>query len=219
MNLSYKLVRSHRRSLCLLIKEGELVVRAPYLTPKFFIDRFVASKTFWIKKHLQKPSPSFKRQYNEGEKFLLFGKEYKLRVIKTNQKDSNIYIRGLQLNALVYDTSKKFLKLAIEKFYRLKTQKIVLGLIKKYEPGFKGKVTIKPYKSKWGSCSGRDDLTFNLKLAMTPIEVIKYVLLHELSHIREKNHSKRFWKLVEASDNQYNEKRKWLRENHQRIVL
>jgi hypothetical protein len=219
MNFSYKLIRSRRRSICLLIKEGEIVVRAPRLAPKIIIDRFVLSKGDWINKHLKKSSVRFKRQYKEGESFLFSGKEYQLKIIKTNLKSPEIRFNKNDLVALTYDSSKGFLKIQIEKFYRAKTQNTVQKLIKKYEPNFSGKVTIRSYRSKWGSCSRKNDLTFNTKLSMTPDAVIEYVVLHELSHIKEKNHSKRFWVLVKSSDEKYNEKRRWLRQNNDKLAL
>lgn len=219
MNQKYKLIRSHRRTVCLLIKDGELVARAPYFTPKPIVDRFIMSKSDWIERHLQKSKNHFKREYKEGETFLYHGKNFELKIIKTNLKSPEVKFDEDKLVVLSYDTSKKFIKLAIEKFYRIRAQKVVNNLIKEYDPSFRGKITIKSYKSKWGSCSAKNDLTFNLKLAMTPFEVIKYVISHELSHINEKNHSKRFWQLVKLSDEKYNEKRKWLRLNNEKLVL
>ena len=65
----------------------------------------------------------------------------------------------------------------------------------------------------WGSCSPRGTLSFNWRLALAPFEVLDYVVVHELCHLREANHSPRFWALVESRRPRYREQRRWLREH------
>lgn len=217
--MNYQIIRSRRRSMCIMIKDGEVVVKAPPLVPKVLINRFVLSKSDWINKHLTNPKVRFKRQYKEGEKFLVLGREHILKIIKTILKKPEIKLEGKNLVILTYDDSKKFLRLQVEKFYSEKTRQIVRRTIQKYEPSYSGKILFKAYKSKWGSCTGKNDLSFNVKLAMTPIEVIEYVVIHELAHFHQKNHSRHFWSLVSSADKEYNSKRKWLRANNDKLVL
>ena len=74
-----------------------------------------------------------------------------------------------------------------------------------------GRITIRHQKTRWGSCSGKGNLNFNCLLMLMPQEVRDYVIIHELAHRREMNHSKAFWEIVEEFDPQYKEHRKWLR--------
>ncbi|MDO8804161.1 MAG: M48 family metallopeptidase [Elusimicrobiota bacterium] len=76
-----------------------------------------------------------------------------------------------------------------------------------------GRVFIKDQRTLWGSCSGRKNLNFNWRLAAAPPEALDYVVIHELCHLREMNHSKRFWDLVRAACPDYKARRKWLRDN------
>ncbi len=76
-----------------------------------------------------------------------------------------------------------------------------------------GRVFVKDQRTLWGSCSGRKNLNFNWRLAAAPAEALDYVVIHELCHLREMNHSKRFWALVEAACPDYRARRKWLRDN------
>lgn len=76
-----------------------------------------------------------------------------------------------------------------------------------------GRVCVKDQRTLWGSCSGRKNLNFNWRLAAAPPEALDYVVIHELCHLREMNHSKRFWDLVKASCPDYRARRKWLRDN------
>ena len=75
-----------------------------------------------------------------------------------------------------------------------------------------GRITIRNQRTRWGSCSGRGNLNFNCLLMLVPPEVRDYVIVHELCHRKEMNHSKRFWALVEGILPEYKQSRKWLRE-------
>ena len=81
-----------------------------------------------------------------------------------------------------------------------------------------GRVTIKAQRTKWGSCSSKRNLNFNLLLMLTPQEVIDSVVVHELCHLRELNHSPRFYALVRAAMPDYDTHRRWLRLNGPRIM-
>ena len=74
-----------------------------------------------------------------------------------------------------------------------------------------GRVFIKDQKTLWASCSGKRNLNFNWRLAAAPPEILDYVVIHELCHLREMNHSKRFWSLVGQSCPDYKAHKKWLK--------
>ena len=76
-----------------------------------------------------------------------------------------------------------------------------------------GRISVRRQHSKWGSCSGKGNLNFNCLLLLAPESVLDYVVVHELCHRREMNHSKRFWALVESICPDFREARRWLREN------
>lgn len=74
-----------------------------------------------------------------------------------------------------------------------------------------GRITIRNQKTRWGSCSGKGNLNFNCLLMLAPGDVLDYVVIHELCHRREMNHSKKFWDLVAAEMPDYKDKKKWLK--------
>jgi len=76
-----------------------------------------------------------------------------------------------------------------------------------------GRVFVKDQRTLWGSCSGKRNLNFNWRLAAAPPEVLDYVVIHELCHLREMNHSKRFWNLVRGFCPDYKAQKKWLKDN------
>jgi len=82
-----------------------------------------------------------------------------------------------------------------------------------------GRITIRKQKTRWGSCSREGNLNFNCLLIMAPPEVLDYVVVHELSHRLEMNHSPRFWAQVEKVIPDYRNPRKWLKEHGSQMML
>lgn len=81
-----------------------------------------------------------------------------------------------------------------------------------------GRITIRNQKTRWGSCSGKGNLNFNCLLMLTPTDIQDYVVVHELCHRKEMNHSPKFWAEVAKIIPDYQKKRKWLRENGTEIM-
>lgn len=77
------------------------------------------------------------------------------------------------------------------------------------------RITVKNQKTRWGSCSSKRNLNFNYKLAYMPQEILDYVVVHELAHLRHMNHSREFWALVEQYIPDYRARRGWLKEHGQ----
>lgn len=76
-----------------------------------------------------------------------------------------------------------------------------------------GRIAIRDQRTRWGSCSSRGTLSFNWRLVHAPLDVAEYVVVHELCHLREPNHSPGFWELVAAARPGYREQRRWLSEH------
>lgn len=81
-----------------------------------------------------------------------------------------------------------------------------------------GRITIRNQKTRWGSCSGKGNLNFNCLLMLAPPEVIDYVVVHELCHRKEMNHSKAFWNEVEKVLPEYRKQVQWLKEDGSRLI-
>ena len=82
-----------------------------------------------------------------------------------------------------------------------------------------GRITIRNQRTRWGSCSSIGNLNFNCLLMLTPVEIQDYVIVHELCHRIEMNHSKRFWQLVESAMPDYKARRKWLKDEGKYILM
>ncbi len=99
---------------------------------------------------------------------------------------------------------------------RLAVRELVAMLIDEEAPAIgvePARVQIRDQRSRWGSCSTRGTLSFNWRLVLAPFDVLDYVVVHELCHLREPNHSSRFWKLVEQRRPDWRAQRNWLHEH------
>ena len=107
------------------------------------------------------------------------------------------------------------------KLLREKTRQLVTERVKHYAPiiGVQyNQIAIRTQHTRWGSCSSKGNLNFNCLLGLTPLEVLDYVVVHELCHLIEMNHSMQFWDAVERTMPDYKVHRKWLKDNGNRLI-
>lgn len=213
-----QIIRSHRRSIAIEItKEGELVVKAPILTPKFLIQQFLNEKAEWIKKSLttiQKRKP-VKRQYTEDEEFLFLGKVYKLKLssgMEIALKNDILYLPKVSL----FRAEKELTNWYIREAKEIITKRVVYHAEKMHTAYTS--LMFSDTKSKWGTCFPDNSLQFNWRLVMAPLMVLDYVVIHELVHTTEKNHSDAFWRKVRLYTPAYRQHRKWLNDNAHVLV-
>ena len=215
-----KLVRSKRKTLSLIVEtNGTLTVRAPLRMKETDIRRFIEEKKGWIK---QKQAKALKdavapRQFVDGESFLYLGKEVTLRIVPNGN------------SALMMDGIFKLTKSAqpraesvFEDWYKKQARKVLSERVNffSHKYGFKvGKIRISSARTRWGSYSSKGTLSFTWRLVMAPLEIIDYVVVHELCHSKELNHSKAFWAQVEAILPDYKWRRKWLKSNGAKLRL
>lgn len=198
-----KLIRSRRRSISLMISpDATLTVRAPFSTALEYIEKLVAEKRDWINKKqmkiLKNGLPLRPKKFEDGEEFFYLGKLCKFHF--ENRK--NLGIKERRENVIAW-----YRRQALQKITeRADSFSKITGW--KYRS-----IVITRAERRWGSCGPKNSINFSWKLIMAPLDVVDYVVVHELAHISEKNHSKRFWKKVFEVLPGYKGRRKWLREN------
>lgn len=107
------------------------------------------------------------------------------------------------------------------KMLREKTRQLVTERVEHYAPiiGVRyGQISIRMQRTRWGSCSSKGNLNFNCLLALVPSEVLDYVVVHELCHLKELNHSERFWSEVSNVLPDYKVQKKWLKDNGNNLI-
>jgi len=216
-----KLIRSKRRTIALIIeRDGSFTVRAPMRAPHAAIETFIQQKADWItrtRKKIKSIEPTVGKQYADGEKFLFLGSSFDLKLV------------GLQKHSLHFDSGFTLRQSAqikgeqvFTRWYKSRAFEIISERVEKYSQQYNfapKQVKISSAKTRWGSCSPNGTLNFTWRLVMAPLDVIDYVVVHELAHLRVKNHSSKFWKAVEVIYPEYKKQRKWLRENGGKLNL
>ncbi len=231
-DIEYKIVKRKRFTggVSLRIKDGSVTVTAPFWVTTSAIEQFIQSKIDWIKNTITKQLSTVqpKKLYEAGENHLLFGQEKKLQIVFSDSPTrTTISLEQEALLARVYsgfDTQKQKLEIetSLLRFYLEQGIEYITEKANYYSDllGVSySKIDIKKVSSIWGSCSAKNVLSFNRKLVMAPKEIIDYVIIHEVCHLRERNHSSRFWALVRNFDKNYKQNRHWLSKNHHFLTI
>ena len=204
-------------------REVHLVI--PRFVLPFEVNRFVIEKTPWIEKQWEKienqSSIHPKPKYKSGDIFYYMGRPLELTVRPCEKKRPSVRISADKLIIQLYHRVSeaegvKMVKKTLEDFYRKKAEEIIHDRLEYFNEHYRfryHRITLRNQKSRWGSCSTQKNLNFNWRLAMAPVEIIDYVVVHELCHLKEMNHSASFWKLVSEACPDYKKSRKWLKEN------
>ncbi len=216
-----KLVRAKRRTIALIIeRDGSLTVRAPMRAPQILIHQFIREKADWITRAREKIKSIViipAKQYVDGETFLFLGSSFNLKLVKP-QRPSLQFDNGFTLS----HTAQPKGELTFTNWYKKQAHEIISKRVNHYAQKYNftpKHVKITSAKTRWGSCSSNGSLNFTWRLVMAPLDVIDYVVVHELAHLRVKNHSSKFWNEVADIYPDYKKQRKWLREYGENLNL
>ena len=217
---------SKRKTAAIKIQKGKVFVIVPACLPMTAIESLVAKKNRWIKEKLaiQNEIIAIKpKEFVSGESFSFLGRNHSLKiesglypVIKLHDDELVVSVRDKTAdNAMaIKQLMIKWYKQQAESELREKTERYsrIVGV----NPT---SVTIKSFKSRWGSCSIAGGIQYNWKIMIAPDRVVNYVVVHELCHILHHNHSPAFWKAVERYCHDYRDCGAWLKINGARLEV
>ncbi|MCL4384956.1 MAG: M48 family metallopeptidase [Actinobacteria bacterium] len=219
--IEFEVKYKNRKTLAIQIEPLEKIsVFSPRGLSEETIIEKVKSKSRWIIKKLldfqETGYNHFNKNFADGEMFMYLGRDYSLHIqLNKNFKRPEVMLNDGKLSIITPSKEKLVLKKALGKWYRKEAEKIILKRIELIKPKFNnielGQIKIKEQKKRWGSCTFKGNLLFNWRIVMAPYCVIDYIIVHELSHLVHKNHSKKFWDMVESILPDYKERKKWLR--------
>ncbi|KXA90901.1 hypothetical protein AKJ57_03200 [candidate division MSBL1 archaeon SCGC-AAA259A05] len=158
------------------------------------------------------------RRFEEGETFPLLGEDHEL-VVSSETEDNKIENGRMVLSAQNLKDSS--IKEELENLYKKKAREIIEDILEDYQylNVDYNKIKLKNQKTRWASCSSLKNLNFNWRIVMAPKEIIEYIVVHELVHLEEKGHSKKFWSKVASILPDYKERVKWLEEHSPKMVF
>jgi len=212
-----QIIRSKRKTISIEVRPGGgVIVRAPLHTPEKQIFAILEMRADWIRKAQSQQNarqPYRPHGYVDGEMFWYLGKQYPLKIVERGTPALKFQPgQGFLLSkAHSVDAQKVFVE-----WYRKQTRKVVSEHITKYQKAYNFKVgalRINSARTRWGSCSGKNNLNFTYRLIMAQPSAVEYVVVHELAHTRVKNHSTAFWHLVTEIYPDWKRERAYLKKN------
>ncbi|MBP1750082.1 MAG: hypothetical protein H6Q52_2621 [Deltaproteobacteria bacterium] len=216
--LSYRIVRSKNRKRTMTLKlerNGTVIILVPDRTPKEEIRRFFNSKVPWIHKKLGEYRECLEKSdtpknFITGEKFLYLGDEYPLEIIQ-GQVSRLTLSQGMFTLCKNHKTDGRQMFI---RWYKTRAHDIFAERVAFYAKNLGvqfNSIRITTARTRYGSCSFDDRLAFSYRLIMAPYPIIDYIIVHELAHIRIKNHSRDFWEYVETILPDYRQSKTWLK--------
>lgn len=214
-NKKLRIIKTKRKSISISVtRNAEIIVRAPVGLSENTIYGVIRQKSAWIESNLEKIRNLPSRSFLPGESFPFLGHEYTI-VLGSDKKQISISGGRLEIPAM-FQTGhdEKNLRNRIIDWCKKQAHSVISARC--HELSIKAKipyasVRITDARKRWGSCGPRGSLNFSWRLVLCPVDVIDYVVIHELAHILIRNHSESFWKKVEELMPDYRNKEKWLR--------
>lgn len=214
-----KVIRSKRKTVALSIApDASIIVKAPRFTPMFFINSFVKKHQDWISQQqalIKKKIVTQKKELQHGDLALFLGIQHEVifgDFLEIAAKD----------NKILFPKAMQFIaKKQIDIWYQQQARKIIRTQVDHFAAEMKTHytgLTFSDTSSQWGSCTAENKLQFSWRLIMAPILVVNYVVVHELAHTFEKNHSQRFWRVVAKYCPSYQRQRNWLKRQGNTLI-
>ncbi|WP_312642063.1 SprT family zinc-dependent metalloprotease [Hydrogenoanaerobacterium sp.] len=214
----YKLIRSKRKTLAIHITpQAEVEVRAPLRMPQGTIDAFVRQKQGWVSAHVNamRERVLARESFAIGNTLMLLGREYPAIAVQGKKAvfDGEHF--------LIPQGSFEQVRPAVTALYRTLAQRELASRVQKYGVVMgltPSAVKISGARTRWGSCSGKNSLNFSWRLVLAHPDAVDYVVVHELAHIRQHNHSSAFWQVVEDVLPDYKRREKMLKALQQHLA-
>ena len=227
LGLRVEVVRSIRRTAALHIIGSDLQVRVPEYVEDERVAAFLQKKRPWIRSkvaEIQLLPPHRTKELVSGESFPYLGRHYRLKVQEGHQV--GVSLSGGYLKATIRPNEQgehRTLKIQqyLQNWYRNKAQERLKEKTDRYAKQIgvsPAAVSVRNFKSRWGSCDKKGQVVFNWNIIKAPHSVVDYVVVHELCHLIHPNHSKEFWQVVSRFDSNYLEHRQWLKVQGARLL-
>lgn len=216
MQLDYQIVYSNRKTITITVeRDRSVVVSAPIGMSPERIKELVESKKLWLFEkinHIQKyPSQVLRKEFVTGETIMYLGRYYRLEITGEDKPEvrfqNRFFIPRCQQAQAAQLLREWYMARAREKL----TPKIryfaeALGVTY-------NQILISDLKYRWASCTPKNNLNFNWRILKAPLFVIDYLIVHELAHLLEANHTPQFWNIIAVQVPRYESAKEWLRTN------
>lgn len=212
----YQLIFSRRKTIGLTIeRDNRLVVRAPEGTTSAQVEDVLARKALWLyrqRRHARRyPIDLPRKEFVTGESLLYLGRHYRLEVL--DQPLNGVRFCGkFQISRDSGDSAALLLRCWYEDHARQRLTTRARTFARQLGVSY-NELTVSDLKYRWGSCTPKDNLNFNWRIVKSPAFVLDYLVVHELAHLLEPNHTRRFWTIVAVQVPDWERAKAWLREH------
>jgi len=216
MEIKYEIRYSERKTIGITVeRDRSVVVCAPFGTRPDIIGKLIEKKRVWLNKKINGinkfPEKKSYKEFVSGESLIYLGSIYKLKVV-SDDFDGVKFDNCFSIS--IHNRNKA--NMLLKEFYQSGAKEILVPRIKRFAEnlGVKhSKILITDSKYRWGSCTPKGNITFNWRIIKAPVNVIDYIIVHELAHLLESNHTATFWNIVSVQLPQYKKAKEWLKEN------
>lgn len=196
------IVKPHLKHIYLSFNEaGDLVVKSPKISLER-IEKLLLQKASWInasrKKLAQKKGKAF--AFTQESQLYFLGESHPLELIIHDKKRTKLLFDGDIFRLYYSQYDEDAFQKHIDMFYKNEAQAYIPTIVEQWAKTMRltpSKISFRKTKRQWGSCSSKNALSFNTMTMKLPLDVIEYIVIHELAHIQHKHHQKSFWALVE----------------------
>jgi len=217
---AYTLIRSNRKDILFqALPKGVTRVYAPSYMRLREMDAMVLARLDELKALHEKVAAIEEKNAPEpildGQLLRVYGRDVRICILPHNLPRAQLYPDRLLL-CLPDITDQTALRALVKAALSKEALRVIRERLDFFAPQLgraPGRVTIRDQKSRWGSLSSKGNLNFNWKLILAPVQALDYVVIHELCHLQEFNHSRRFWALVKQQMPEYEAWKNWLKDN------
>lgn len=226
LDVPVRIVREARHSIRFAVGKSSLLVRVPHFLSETEEERQIIRLQSWASAQFRRHPALRERfqpfRYQDGEVLFVGGRSYRLCIRFEERSSHRAALRNGEVHLNLSNreqpmalakASRQLLSRVIGADFLPQIRKRVFELNELYFQQPLKRVSLKYNSSNWGSCSSGNNINLSTRLLFAPPDVQDYVIVHELAHLVELNHSDRFWKLVSEAMPEYEEKEKWLRQN------
>jgi predicted metal-dependent hydrolase len=218
-SVPYKIRVSTRATrLRITVSTKGVTVTLPKGVPQREAERFLQQNAVWLNAQLARSAKLINPSTLPADVMLWHGEAVQLQRIEEVDRKSRIRVEPTKGRLRVYMPagSKASTRLAAEAWMRVNSRAEIEQVVQEQARRMKAKpkaISIRDQRTRWGSCSSQGNLAFNWRLVMAPPAILEYVVIHELAHMFELNHSSDFWDIVAEFCPDYKKARTWLRKN------
>ena len=222
----FEIIRTDRvKSASIDVEDNLVKVTVPKNLSDERIEELIKGRILWIKQKLALQATaniSKPKEYVDGEAFAYLGRNYRLKC--ANGSEESVKLKSGYLNVTTKNGKRnsEHIKAAIEQWYRTKALSRLVDKNKRYSAILKVEPTsinLKDYKAMWGSCSPKGVVSYNWRIILAPHKIVDYIVVHELCHLIEPNHSSKYWKQVRSVIPDYKNSKEWLKNNGSSLLI